>query len=276
MRLQARDKKLLENLYRFGALTTSQVRRLSFDGIAHSTVLRRLRKLESKKIILRLSGLEDGLLCWCLTNEGAEQVGLDRPTEYRNKNLLRHTTTLADVRLALETTGLGEKWTSEMELRREMYDPKGYQDKDKIIPDGLFVAQVFGQTQMIALELEINLKSRSRYQDLFRQYSRKNTIGLIWYVVDSTPLRDSLLRIWEMTDKYSGAPKFRVSLLDDLISDPRKTKLYGDSESILVEKVFDLKLLSSDDHEGAHPLSNKSSESLSSSTKTEFTEKSTA
>jgi len=261
MKLQTRDKKLMEHLYRYGVLTTAQVRRLCFKNVAHTTVLRRLRLLESEDLILRLNGLEEGLLCWSLTNHGAQRVGLDRPSEYRNRNVLRHTTTLADVRMSLERVGLCENWIGEIELKRRMGDKKDSWGREKIIPDGLFSANVFGKTQMVALELEINLKSRGRYQELFRQYADKNSIGLIWYVVESLMLGQSLLRIWESVKRYPDSPRMKFSLLEDVLLNLRSAKMVGLEKIETIENIFGLSNESA--HEGAQGLSMKTSDSLS-------------
>lgn len=262
MKIQPRDKFLMEQLYRFGVLTTSQVRRICFKDIATTTVLRRLRILETENLILRLSGLEGGLLCWSLTNNGADKVGMDRPTEYRNKNILRHTTVLADVRLALMSIGLGQNWTSEVEMRRQAYVP-GIRN-EAVIPDGLFPAQTFGKNQIVALELELNPKSLARYQELFRQYSYKNAIGILWYIVESQPLGESILRIWDTTLKTKNAPEFFVSSLSELLVDPLNSELTSSTEKVKLRDAFNIQNHDSIAHTAAQALSTKTTEPMSS------------
>lgn len=255
MKLQIRDKQLIELIYKYGVLTTAQVRRLCFAGISHSTVMRRLRKLESAKILLRMNGLEEGLLAWTLTTDGAQRVGLERPLEYRNKNILKHTVTLAELRMTLEKVGLGENWISEIELRRKMYDAKDMYASERLVPDGLFAAKVFGETKMVALELELSLKTRARYHELFGQYARKSSIGLILYIVESKTFAESLLRIWESTHKYKTTPKLVVSLLDEVLRDPSTANIIGLHELKSVSEVLGIKLLTSPAQIGAQGLS---------------------
>ncbi len=126
-----------------------------------------------------------------------------------------------------------------------------------------FAAQVFGETKMVAHELELSLKTRARYQELFSQYARKSSIGLIWYVVESKTLAESLLRIWESTHKYKTSPKLVVSLLDEILRDPASANLIGLYETKSVAEVFGLKLLTSPAHEGDQGLSKKPIEPLS-------------
>lgn len=263
MRIQQRDKKLLEFIYKYGVLTTAQIRRISFAGIAHSTVMRRLRKLESANVLLRLTGLEEGLLSWTLTTEGADRIGFDRPLEYRNKNILKHSVTLAELRMTLEKAGLGNNWISEIELRRKMYNAKDPWASEKLVPDGLFPAKVFGETKMVAFELELNPKTRARYQELFHQYARKTSIGLVWYIVESETFAQSLLRIWESTSRSKTSPIMMISLLDDVLRDPKSARLIGIKGTRLAQEVFEFNLLNSLAHEGAQGLSKKTSEPLS-------------
>ena len=265
MKIQVRDKKVLETLYKYGALTTTQLRRLCFAGIAHTTVMRRLRKLEEAKIIIRLSGLEEGLLSWTLTVDGADRVGLDRPLEYRNKNILKHTVTLAEVRFTLENVGLGTNWISEIELRRKMYNAKDPWASDRLVPDGLFAANVFSELKMVSLELEISIKTRARYQELFRQYARKNSIGLIWYIVESKTFAQSLLRIWESALRDKTIPKLMISTLDGVLSDLKSAAMTGLDGTHSAQEVFGLNPLNSPAHLAAQGVSMKTCEPLSSS-----------
>jgi hypothetical protein len=52
-----RDRLLLSQLHLYGMLATNQVRKIVFNDIAVTTVLRRLRILESKHLIKRIDGL---------------------------------------------------------------------------------------------------------------------------------------------------------------------------------------------------------------------------
>src|SRR5471032_3035587 len=108
--LQPRDKTLLSQLSRYGVLSTKQIGATSFEGIAHTTLMRRLRKLEEADLILRLAGLPDAMSGWCLTTRGASAIGASEPHRYSNQNTLLHEVTLSQVRMALETVGLGENW----------------------------------------------------------------------------------------------------------------------------------------------------------------------
>lgn len=226
----------MELLYRYGVLTTIQIGRLCFPGVARTTVLRRLRILEEGKLILRISGLEEGLLGWSLISDGVKQIGIDDAPEYRNKNTLRHTVTLAEVRMSLEKIGLGKNWISEVELKRRM-NSRLHAWKDTVIPDGMFAANVLGETKMVALELELNPKSRARYNELFEDYSFKNKIGLIWYIVENDTLGENLLRIWESA-RQPKSPNFMVSRLQSILSDFPKAAMKGLEESRTAQAVF--------------------------------------
>src|SRR5260370_34485285 len=118
MFLQKRDLKFLSVLSKYGILSTEQVTRLCFDKIAHTTVMRRLRKLEKENLILRQTGLPTGMFAWVLTSDGAKKIDAGEPCRYSNRNTVHHEVTLSDLRMLLESVGLGDNWTSETEMRR--------------------------------------------------------------------------------------------------------------------------------------------------------------
>lgn len=269
MKIQLRDKKLMALVYRYGVLTTAQLRKLCFPGVAHTTVLRRLRLLEEARLIHRMNGLEDGLLCWILTDSGAKQVGLDCFAEYRNRNILKHTVTLADLRLHFEKEGLAHDWVSEIELKRQAFDARRRSSDDRVIPDGIFTANVLGKPGVVAVELELNPKTRSRYSEIFRHYSYRKNITVTWYIVPSQALGESLLRLWQPVFKFPQSPKLMFSVLDDLLNDVGSAKIRSAENSFIISEIFQLKVPSECAHGDAQGQSGQNRESLSISAPTQ-------
>jgi hypothetical protein len=113
MKIQPRDRRLLSNLNRYGVLSTRQIRNIFFAGIAHSTVMRRLRKLEKKNLIGRVSGLEEGLCAWQLGAKGVSLLGVDTGFRYANRNTIEHEVKLSSLRIAPESVGLGADWVND-------------------------------------------------------------------------------------------------------------------------------------------------------------------
>ncbi len=77
MILTSRDLELFLNLQSYGMLTTKQIESLVFRGTAVTTILRRLRALESDGNIKRASRIDGGEIIWMLTNLGGAKIGKD-------------------------------------------------------------------------------------------------------------------------------------------------------------------------------------------------------
>ncbi len=67
-----------------------------------------------------------------------------------------------------------------------------YKNKDKI-PDGLFTLRLNNRPQLIALELELSLKSKKRYENIFLKHLLTPSWDTIFYIVDDEAMREKLL-----------------------------------------------------------------------------------
>ncbi len=67
-----------------------------------------------------------------------------------------------------------------------------YQLKDKI-PDGLFTLLVQKKPQKVALELELTLKSKRRYETIFSKHLLTKSWNIIFYIVKDGKMREKLL-----------------------------------------------------------------------------------
>ena len=236
IRIQTRDQVLLKLLERYGLLSTQQIGDILFRGVAHTTVMRRLRKLESLGLILRRQGLPDFMSAWCLTQEAGRLIGNEKVSRYANQNVVEHEVTLSGVRMALEGIGLGEKWTTEINLRRRM----GYTTTSReelVIPDGLFVAKRQGKPCVVAVELELHAKGHARYDHILDSYAGKSSIGALWYIVPQHSIAKTVLkRLRNISDA-----KFTLisSLLEEIVRDPANARvLLPGGESIPLCSYF--------------------------------------
>jgi len=83
-------------------LTTKQINKKVFGGIANTTVLRRLRSLEEAKLIKRLIGLGSQETLWIISDKALNEIeGGNFYKRYWNKNLLEHDFKLLSLRLLL-------------------------------------------------------------------------------------------------------------------------------------------------------------------------------
>ena len=67
-----------------------------------------------------------------------------------------------------------------------------YAKKDKI-PDGLFTLWVQGKPQKVALELELSLKSKRRYELIFSKHLLSRNWSAVFYVVKDEVMREKLM-----------------------------------------------------------------------------------
>jgi len=232
-----RDLFLLETLESYGVLSTQQVRELVFKGINTRTVLRRMRLLKQRGLILSSEGLPNGGLAWFLSKKSALLFKHDIETKVINKNSLQHDVAVSSIRGQLERLKIAESWTAEHVLKKEVMrsfhkekrNSLCYMDKPLIVPDSLFITRHKGEMKAVALELELTLKSKVRYERIFSHYKKKERVWFVWYVVLSRSVGEVLSELW---DKYAlwGNCLFAYSILEEVFSpgfklpEPRKAR----------------------------------------------------
>ena len=200
-----RDLFLLERLESFGVLSTQQIRELVFKGIETRTVLRRLRLLKQRGYLLSSEGLPNGGLIWVLSKKGALLFNIESETKPINRNTLQHDVIVSDIRIQLERLGVIASWTPEHILKKKATKTLCNWEKSlahvedpPIVPDSLFIIKNhWGEMRAVALELELSLKSKSRYKKTFSQYKKKKELWCVWYVVLNKSVGESLLELWE-------------------------------------------------------------------------------
>jgi hypothetical protein len=233
MRLQDRDRSLLQCLYRFGVLSTRQIATQFFPQIAISTVLRRLRILEESRLITNCGHLRDGAKLWSLGKSGGLAISKEEVFRFANQNTFHHDVCVTEARFALENIGLGVDWTSEAELKRNL----AYSQRDGLVPDGIFTADIFGEPKVIAFELELSAKSHLRYKNIFLEYGRMDAIGVIWYVVRNASITKPILKQW--TTLKSKAQTILLTDYSDLIRNGPLAEITNDKGDVTsVEDVF--------------------------------------
>lgn len=240
MVLTNRDKILFLKLQSYGLLTTRQLGNMVFPNVCLTTVLRRLRKLESKGYIKRLLRLDGYEIAWSVTFCGVQIVG-DLPIK-RNfrSDTLDHDLKLTDVRIALEGSGIAQSWTPEHTIRSKVAREHGLKNmRDRVIPDGLMGVNWQGAKESVAVELELNFKNTNRYYKTFRQYHEKSSLWGVWYIVHSEGLGRAVEREWGRSKSYyEGNGRFLWSLVDDVLKDPLNTKIRADGVIYNITEIW--------------------------------------
>lgn len=220
MLLTKRDLDIFKLISKTTILTTAQIHREIFPGVATTTVLRRLRKLERQKFIDRIEGLPNHELAWALAPKGAGAIGCADFKRRFHRLALVHDVKLAGLRLALEGHGIARSWIPEHEIRFAMARKHGVKRmKSQSVPDGIMGVSYKGVMESVAIELELHYKNKDRYRDTFQSYQWKKNIKAVWYLVPSESLGRHMERLWR---KYVGqvGPWLLWSLVDDVLANP--------------------------------------------------------
>ena len=228
--LTPRDYVLLETLFSFGLMTTSQLERKVFSRIRRTTVLRRLRKLGKRGLIQKTSGSEKGALVWSVTAKGGALIGESSGYGHINRNTLEHDILVSEVRLVLEEIGVSREWKPGHILKKEVSPRRG---ESGLIPDGIMLLPLGDSVRAVAIELELSAKAYSRYTKVIREYAGKRSIAAVWYIVSHKSIGRSVF-------KAAASPNFSDrkgewvfwTPLSEILEDPHQALLRGMSKAI--------------------------------------------
>ncbi len=230
LKLQTRDQILMQKINSYGVLSTRQITSICFNNIAQATVLRRLRLLQEAGFIINCGYLPDGAKVWSISKLGSKVINEKEPFRFSNRNTHHHDVCVADVRFTLENIGFGDNWTTDFEMKRNV---SAYNREDKIIPDGIFVADMMGRSHIVALELELHAKSHARYRNLFIDYTFKDAISLIWYVVKDVSIIKPILKQWHGVkaekDRWNHPQEIIFCEFNDLIENKLSAQIMNDA-----------------------------------------------
>jgi len=221
MRITHRDRVLLSHISEYGMLTTKQINKKIFGGIANTTVLRRLRSLEEAKLIKRLIGLESQETLWIILEKALNEMeGGNFYKRYWNKNLLEHDFKLLSLRLLLEGEGIAKSWEPEHKIRFLIFQKYNeVEAKKKIIPDGLMITETQFKRVSVAIELELTLKNKERIKEVLNRYKDKKDLDVLWYVCGSKMVANGIINAWNSI-KLGSTLRLKVSLLNDVLNNP--------------------------------------------------------
>ena len=247
-----RDLKLFLNLATYGLLSTSQIAVKLFPGVQSSTVLRRIRRLESGGWIYRIRSLDTGELVWLLTRKGEyvlkDEVNLV-PMIRPNRSSVDHDVKLAALRLRLEAIGLGENFVTEWSLKRQTFRHDRSNKENPVIPDGIFSATVWnGKSATVALELELHAKTTQRYAKIFSKYRERDGLSIVWYFVKTEAFAQSLISKWnESSTRTSYTAKHPaqliVTVLPEFESESKRARVFFENgKNSSIEDIFKLPL----------------------------------
>lgn len=234
-----RDQHLLSDLGNYGLLSTTIIVEKHFNNVDYSTVLRRLRILEKEGLIRRAGLLMTTENLWAIAPKGAKKMSLENFKCYWNQASIDHDFKLIKLRMFLVELGIIRKWIAEHVIRSMIYKKYSLRDaKNKLIPDGIFESKIDNSSHSMAIELEMNLKSQSRYKKILGQYQWNKDLLGVWYIVPSQAILNKLIDYWNRTTSSYTEGKIYFSLLDDLLTFKGESLLYSTNEKFLLKEFF--------------------------------------
>jgi DNA-binding Lrp family transcriptional regulator len=240
MKLTQRDFRLFNLISTMAILTTAQLQRTFFNGIAMTTVLRRLRKLEKANYVQRIVGLPAYEIAWALTQKGAKTIGYESPKRNFHHLSLTHDVKLTELRLTLESHGVVQSWIPEHEIRSAMARKHGLRHlKGQVVPDGIMSVSYKDVMESVAVELELHYKNQDRYKQIFQSYIWKENIKAVWYFVQSAKLGKHLEKIW-LKAGGGATPWLLWSEVGDVITNGAKAKIHYFADHSEIRNLFDV------------------------------------
>lgn len=256
MILTPRDREIFKHLSNYGMLATKHIKKLFFSGIATTTVLRRLRILEDEKFIRRLHGLESKEALWIMTDKAAQLTGVVQFKRLWNKNLLVHDFKLLELRLVFESLGIAKSWIPEHEIRHLIFKKYAVKEaKMKLVPDGIMITKTQAKEVSVAIELELNLKSKERIKEIVHRYRDKKDITYLWYICQTDSIAKSIGENWKRYTSSLTPIKLCTSILEDVMKNPLDARVFNESGSIALRELWPPPTTAQDAHIHAQDVS---------------------
>jgi hypothetical protein len=141
--------------------------------------------------------------------------------------------------MSLEEIGIATNWRAEHVLKRISYKP----GSEPTVPDALFSATSSNQSRVVALELELNGKSQSRYERILGKYLEMKTLWAVWYLVPSPSLGETLIRSWRKLTRDRRNDRLMWSLVSEVLNDPSSARIRSQYFNFRMDELFTLRAL---------------------------------
>lgn len=239
MILTKRDLQLIEILADYGIFSTDLIIKRVFNSIDYSSVLKRLRILEKNNFIRRAGLLENKENVWAVTNKASNYHASTHFKSYWTHANLNHDLKIVKLRLLFEQIGIAKKWIPEHVIRSMIYQKYSLREaKKKLIPDGILECKINKKIESFAIELELNLKSQKRYQQIISLYQWKNDLHGILYIVPSHRILKKLQEIWSKFAVRANELKIFFLVLSELENLREHAYIYSNDRPILMKEMF--------------------------------------
>jgi len=165
----------------------------------------RLRKLIRAGILETLIGDAGNRLGYRLTQKGISLLPSEilkakalshRSFSYRTS--FDHDRLLQEIRLVFEQSPLVSRYMPEHEVKRVLAERHGKKERKDVgykVPDSLFELKTTHKPLRVALELELTMKSESRYWKNFRELLTSSDFDVVIFVTASEKMSEALRQI---------------------------------------------------------------------------------
>lgn len=204
-----RDYQILNYIGEQRFMNLDQICRKFYSGTTYQSeeskrqvAYMRLRKFREFGFLQTSQPFFDPYLVYHLTKNGRSLLinhgianGTLPLTDRIDSKVFEHDKTLTNCRILLEELLPLSNWKPEAILKAEGFGCEK-------VPDGIFHLK----EKPIAIELEISEKGKSRYVEIFNEYSSLTKLKLILYVVKSSSLIEKLLPLASSHNKIFFVP----------------------------------------------------------------------
>lgn len=204
LELTSRDQRILLLLGEYGCVTADRIKAHFWNDNPKSRAhFRRIGILKRRNLIENVEGDGGITIGYRLTRKGRALFSemftswRDPPTRRGYKTQFEHDQLLIDLRRIFTESAIIKEFKTELEVRRElMTGPVQLQhwEKKPLVPDATFMMEVPGKKLRVAVELELTVKTRTRYTRIFRNHLLTRNWQLVIYVVKDELLRKRLMR----------------------------------------------------------------------------------
>lgn len=181
MRIQERDKRILELCYEQQFLTLRQIKRFFFSNCAPQNARKRVLELQEAGFLKREFNPVLGTKSLVrLDRLGVELIESQQPNRLNQNRIIRVGTLLHDELVTSVRLRLAERWNAK-------FVPERFIKKSGLpqIPDGLFY---FPSGNAIAIEIENSDKGRTRFLTLLERWRDLQDIIFVLFVASRTEL----------------------------------------------------------------------------------------
>ena len=231
---------LIEYLFKYKVASIKQIGRDLFPDLKSNSVLRRLQRLRSRKLIIpAISSLHPNEKIYSLSAKGFRDIMGSDSVERKEllSQAVSHDLALVDIGEKLKSCPAVEHFYPENVLKTKhgLVGSEIHTALQSLSPDGIIKADFGTKKLLLAMEYEATIKAEKRYKNLFQSYYLAPKIAGVLYICKNSRMISKLMEI-ERNILPCHHSKFFYTTLDDLLSAPKPHFTTLDGSVLFLEK----------------------------------------